>query len=116
MRQRADESTTFIWIVLSFRDSLDRFVESLYFCGGGDAPGKNSKKHMSQFAQIAHALNELADKKHATPDDVVAAGTDSDGAFERVVEELDAHKRRAVADATGVRGRCRRGTAPEGSD
>ena len=54
---------------------------------------------MSQLAQIAQALNEIADRKQTTPDDVVAVGTDSDSAFERVVEELDAHKRRAVADA-----------------
>ena len=56
-------------------------------------------KAMSQLAQIAQTLNEIADKKQTTPDDVLNAGTDSDGAFESVVEELDAHKRRAVADA-----------------
>ena len=54
---------------------------------------------MSQLAHIAQTLNALADERHTTPDDVLKAATARGDPFERTVEELDAHKKRAVADA-----------------
>ena len=54
---------------------------------------------MSQLAQIAHTLNHLADEKQTTPDDVLKAATERGDPFEKIVEELDAHTRRALADA-----------------
>ena len=54
---------------------------------------------MSQLAQLAQTLNRLAGERQTAPEDVLKAATERGDAFERVVEELDAHRRRAVADA-----------------
>ena len=53
---------------------------------------------MSQLAQIAQALTSLANKNQTTPDDVIRDATARGDAFERVVEVLDGHRRRAVAE------------------
>ena len=54
---------------------------------------------MSQLAQLAQTLNTLAGETRTTPDDVVRAAKERKDAFERVVEELDAERRRAYAEA-----------------
>ena len=54
---------------------------------------------MSQLARITQTLDQLADEMQTTPDDVLRAANERGDAFERVVEGLDEHKRRAVADA-----------------
>ena len=54
---------------------------------------------MSQLARITQALNALADERWTTPDDVLGTANERGDAFERVVEELDEHKRSALADA-----------------
>ena len=54
---------------------------------------------MPPLTQIAQALNEIADETWTTPHDVLKAATERGDAFERVAEELDAHKRRAESDA-----------------
>ena len=54
---------------------------------------------MSQLAQLAQTLNALAGQTRTTPDDVVRAAKERKDPFERVVEELDAQRRRAYAEA-----------------
>ena len=59
---------------------------------------------MSQLAQLAQTLNALAEKTQTTPDDVIREAAARGDAFETVVGELDAHRRRAEADAQACAG------------
>ena len=54
---------------------------------------------MSQLAQVAQTLNNLAFKKQTTPDDVIKEATARGDPLEKVVAQLGAHWRRALADA-----------------
>ena len=54
---------------------------------------------MSQFAQIAQTLNQLADEKRPVPEDLLKAATERGDSIERIIEELDEDTKRALADA-----------------
>ena len=56
---------------------------------------------MAQLAQLAQTLNNIADEKTTSPDDVFGTMTERGDAFERIIEELDAHKKRIMADEKG---------------